>query len=329
MDKYKDHSRDDLIKKVEELELLVEALKDDKDHEELLIFPWTGNLGHWYWNIKTDKLICNDKKITTLNYRRDEVPEDIGHEFFISRLHPDDYEMVMEDMREHLSGKTQAYEVEYRIRTKEGNWKWYYDIGKVTKKDEEGKPVLLAGIVFDITEKKEMELLVKEQNENLEKMVNLDYLTKVFNRRAIQRKLESEIAKSEKNKEKLSIIMIDIDEFKSVNDHHGHLVGDLVLKRIAKSIKKSLLGSDIVGRYGGEEFLVILPNTNREEARIVGERIRENIKKEQFTNGVRVTISGGVKEYNRESINKFLDEADKSLYYAKKRGRNKVVCCEC
>lgn len=122
--------------------------------------------------------------------------------------------------------------------------------------------------------------------------------------------------------------MLDIDSFKMVNDQYGHMVGDLVLKRVAKNIKNSLLGSDIVGRYGGEEFLVILPNTNKKEASIVAERIRKNVKEEQFTNGVRVTISGGVKEYQGEEINKFVDEADKSLYNAKNQGRDKVICCK-
>lgn len=198
MDKYSNYSKEELIKKVEELEMLVHALKDDKDQEELLIFPWTGNLGHWYWNIKADKLICNDKKITTLNYLKEEIPEELGHDFFTSKLHPEDYEMVMENMRQHLKGNTKSYEVEYRIQTKEANWLWYYDIGKVTKRDEEGNPILLAGIVFDVTEKKEMELLIKEQNKNLEEMVKLDYLTKIFNRRAVYGRLEKEVDRSKK-----------------------------------------------------------------------------------------------------------------------------------
>ena len=327
MEKYINESKESLIDRIKDLENLVEALKEDKNQEELLAFPWTGNLGHWYWNVKNDSLLCNDKKITALNYKKEDIPEDLGFEFFTSKLHPDDYEMVMENMRQHLSGKRDSFEVEYRIQTKEGNWKWYYDIGKVTKYDKNNKALFLAGIVFDITEKKDIELLIQKQNKELKEMVNLDYLTKSFNRRALYSNLQKEIEIAEKYNQKLSIIMIDVDKFKAINDKHGHLVGDLVLKRIANNMKKNVLGTDITGRYGGEEFLVILPNAGIKEACIVAERIRNSIKNEQFTNGVRVTISGGVREYKGESIDELLDGADKALYEAKNQGRNRTVCC--
>ena len=118
---------------------------------------------------------------------------------------------------------------------------------------------------------------------------------------------------------------MDIDRFKMVNDSKGHLVGDKVLVQVSETIKKNMLGTDFVGRYGGEEFLIILPKTSREEAYIVGERIRKSIKDEEFANGTRITISGGVKEYEDESIDAFIDEADKYLYHAKENGRNKIV----
>ena len=325
MTSYKEISKELLIEKIEELDILVGALRQEKNDTELLKFPWVGNLGHWHWNVKANSVICNDAKILALNYSKEEIPKEIGFEFFTSKLHPEDYENVMENMREHLIGNIAVHEVEYRIQTKEGGWKWYYDRGKIVKRDDKNKPLLLSGIVFDITEKKEMELLIKRQNEKLEELVRFDYLTKALNRRGLVKELKSQVSISKQNKEKLSIIMMDIDKFKVVNDTKGHLVGDKVLIQVSETIKKNMLGTDFVGRYGGEEFLIILPKTSREEAYIVGERIRKSIKDEEFANGTRITISGGVKEYEGESIDAFIDEADKYLYHAKENGRNKIV----
>lgn len=324
MDKYKNSSKEELIERIKELEYFNEALKEEKNQEELLTFPWAGNLGHWYWNVKTNSVVGNDQKVLALNYDKEDIPKEIGFEFFTSKLHPEDYERVMDNMRDHLLGNTDAFEVEYRIKTKNGSWKWYYDRGKITKRDDNNEPVLLAGIVFDITEKKDIEQLIKRQNKKLVELVNFDYLTKILNRRGLLNRLENEIDIAIANKENLSIIMLDIDKFKLVNDKQGHLVGDKVLKQIARNIKKNVLGTDIVGRYGGEEFLVILPNTDEKQAYCVAERIRKNIQSEQFTNGIRLTISGGVKQYHNESIIGFIDQADKYLYKSKENGRNQI-----
>lgn len=326
MDQYSDLSKADLIKKVKELECLVEMFTEKKNQEELLEFPWVGNLGRWCWSVENDNLICNDQKVLALNYTKDEIPEKMGFEFFTSKLHPEDYERVMENMRQHLKGNTDVYEVEYRIQTKDGYWKWYYDRGKITKRNKKNQPSLLVGIVFDITETKEMEMLIKKQNKELAQLANYDHLTEIYNSRGLRQKLESEIKLSHKNKEKLSIILMDIDRFKLVNDIQGHVVGDQVLKQTATNIKKNLLGKDIVGRCGGEEFLIILPNTNKQQAHIVAERIRTNIENDQFPNGIKITVSGGIKEYNGEPIDIFIDGADKCLYRAKNKGRNKIVC---
>ena len=324
MDKYKNSSKEELIERIKELEYFNEALKEEKNQEELLKFPWAGNLGHWYWNVKTNSVVGNDQKVLALNYDKEDIPKEIGFEFFTSKLHPEDYERVMDNMRDHLLGNTDAFEVEYRIKTKNGSWKWYYDRGKITKRDDNNEPVLLAGIVFDITEKKDIEQLIKRENKKLVELVNFDYLTKILNRRGLLNRLENEIDIAIANKENLSIIMLDIDKFKLVNDKQGHLIGDKVLKQIARNIKKNVLGTDIVGRYGGEEFLVILPNTDEKQAYCVAERIRKNIQSEQFTNGIRLTISGGVKQYHNESIIGFIDQADKYLYKSKENGRNQI-----
>ena len=128
--------------------------------------------------------------------------------------------------------------------------------------------------------------------------------------------------------------MTDIDFFKSVNDTYGHAVGDLVLKTVSKVIKSQLRDYDIAGRYGGEEFLLLLPYTNFEDAKIVAERLRKSIETKKIDiskilpdhKSISVTMSLGVAQYNQSEYEKvFIQNADKALYKAKESGRNKVI----
>ena len=162
--KYDHLTKEQLLEKIENLELLTQELLREKEQETKLEYSWTGNLGHWYWNIRTNEVTFNPLKVTTLGYDRSEIPENISYQFFTDKLHPEDYPVTMEAMKNHLYGKADVYEVEYRIQTKDNKYKWYYDRGKITQYDEDGKPVFLAGIVFDITEKKETQLKLLELN---------------------------------------------------------------------------------------------------------------------------------------------------------------------
>jgi PAS domain S-box-containing protein len=146
-----------LLELLDSKDRLLEALKREKDEDEMLKFPWVGNLGQWFWDVKSNQVTFNPLKVLNLGYERTEVPENCDYQFFTDKLHPDDYEPVMQNMRDHLSGKLGVYEVEYRIKTKLGLWKWYYDRGRVTRRGNSGEPLFVAGIVFDITERKDLE----------------------------------------------------------------------------------------------------------------------------------------------------------------------------
>jgi diguanylate cyclase (GGDEF)-like protein len=175
-------------------------------------------------------------------------------------------------------------------------------------------------IVDDITE-------LIEINLKLKKMSITDGLTQLYNHKHIYHKLEEEVNRSIRYGNKLSVIMLDIDEFKTINDTYGHQAGDKTLAEISQSIKSLLREIDHAGRYGGEEFLVILPQTDLENACKTAERIQKSIESTLF-DGVKgkVTISGGVAEFRDESILGLIDKADKLLYIAKKNGRNRVEC---
>jgi diguanylate cyclase (GGDEF)-like protein len=158
-----------------------------------------------------------------------------------------------------------------------------------------------------------------------------DELTKIYNRRYFNERYQREVQRSQRYQRMLSVIMIDIDYFKVYNDKNGHLKGDNVLKTVAKIIKNSVRGTDLVARFGGEEFVVFLPETNKTSAIDVAEKLRKNVLKEKFENeesqpNGQVSISLGVANFPVDSQNagELLELADKSLYKAKYQGRNQV-----
>ncbi|MFO8087343.1 MAG: PAS domain-containing sensor histidine kinase [Bacteroidales bacterium] len=151
----------------------IEAYKQEKHDSQDLRFAWVGNLGQWYWDVKNNIVDFNPLKATNLGYDVSEIPKNIGFEFFTDKLAPEDYQKVMQNMRDHLQGKTEVYETAYRIKTKNGEWKHYYDRGKITKRDKNGNPLFLAGIVFDITEQKSFEKNQQALINSLSEQLNL------------------------------------------------------------------------------------------------------------------------------------------------------------
>lgn len=322
---YTELSKEELLQHIYELELLNKQLLKEKEQDTRLEYAWTGNLGHWYWNVQTNKVTFNHLKVTTLGYTETEIPEKVTYQFFTDKLHPDDYQKTMDAMRNHLYGNIGVYEVEYRIRTKDGKYKWYYDRGKITQYDHEGKPVFLAGVVFDVTEKKELQLELEHKNRILAEQSSVDGLTGLKNHRTLIEQLKFEISEANRTRQPLCIGMFDIDNFKKVNDSKGHIYGDKVLADIASIIQGSIRNTDMGGRYGGEEFVVILPNTQIDVAFTVAERIRKAIEEHIFDSGQRITISGGVEKYQGQQISEFIHAADVKLYEAKGRGKNQII----
>ena len=168
------------------------------------------------------------------------------------------------------------------------------------------------------------------------KHATLDALTGFYNRRQLEERIKQEVSNAKRQKAPLCGIMTDIDYFKNVNDTYGHAVGDLVLKTIAKIIRGQLREYDIAGRYGGEEFSILLPFTKIEEAQMVAERLRKTIESkvidiskvnnENDVKSINITLSLGIYEMkDTDNDEDLLKKADKALYQAKNTGRNKVV----
>ena len=164
-----------------------------------------------------------------------------------------------------------------------------------------------------------------------EAMANTDELTQLPNRRAFNLKMTEETFRADRYKVTLAMIMADLDDFKQVNDNHGHLVGDRLLANTSMAIKNNLRGIDFAARYGGEEFAIICPETELTGAIKLAHRLRESIDRTQFTvkgSVIGVSMSLGVAEFRRgEPADSFIDRADQAMYRAKNLGKNRV-CCE-
>ncbi|MCK5221072.1 MAG: GGDEF domain-containing protein, partial [Candidatus Aminicenantes bacterium] len=169
-------------------------------------------------------------------------------------------------------------------------------------------------------------------HQKLEEAATLDPLTSLNNRRKMIEVLEGELIRSERTNKPFCIVMCDIDHFKKFNDTHGHDCGDFVLVEISKLIKKSIRKQDYVGRWGGEEFLMLYPETEIDGGTIVTEKVRSMIENTvyNFNNiALGVTATFGVAAYSRgKSIDSVIKEADDALYLGKQQGRNQVVIKE-
>lgn len=164
------------------------------------------------------------------------------------------------------------------------------------------------------------------------KQANTDALTGVMNRRAFMERMEQETVRSRRDKTPLSFIITDIDHFKKVNDTYGHQVGDLVLQRFSATVSASMRPYDLIGRYGGEEFVICLPGADGLQAASAAERIRKKVEAMEIivpdgSRSVRITASFGATAYSvgsRESMDSIIKKADDALYRAKNEGRNRV-----
>jgi len=260
---YSNYTDEQLIERIDELEMLSSALLKEKEQESKLDFAWAGNLGHWYWNLKTNTVICNKLKITTLGYTVEEVPKTLHYQFFTEKLHPDDYQNTMDAMLMHMQGKAPVYEVEYRIQAKDKSWKWFYDRGMITQRDCNGKPEFISGIVFDVTARKEQELDLAKENERK----YTDELTDGANRTSFKCIAERLIADHARQ---YAYCVIDIDKFNQINETFGRIQGDLFIKHIAKTLLIHTEDHEEYAHFSGGKFHILLTYMGKE---MLGKRL--------------------------------------------------------
>lgn len=168
-------------------------------------------------------------------------------------------------------------------------------------------------------------------NAKLYSMAFYDSLTKIFGRRYVEAWLETEYARVKRYNTDLSLVLFDIDHFKKINDTYGHQAGDFVLQELSATVKSVIRQADVLGRYGGEEFLVCMPETKVEKALLSAERIRKGVEEKEFIyegKRIPVTISLGVASFRQmpeDKVSRFIKDADEALYFSKEHGRNRVT----
>ncbi len=165
----------------------------------------------------------------------------------------------------------------------------------------------------------------KKLEQDLIVAATIDKLTQIFNRRKLEAIIETEIERAKRYNSPLSLIMLDIDDFKRVNDTYGHQVGDNVLKELANILKNNIRLSDTAGRWGGEEFMIVVPETAAINAGELAEKIRNLIASSTFAGSCIITISLGLAQLQSgDNFDSFLKKVDDALYQAKNRGKNRV-----
>jgi len=240
---------------------------------------------------------------------------------FMSCIHPKDLSKIKREIERlrMIGGKS---EEEYRIIRPDGSIRWIRD-RMFAVLDNQNTVYRLVGVAEDITKRKQLE-------QELIKLATVDPLTGTNNRYSFLEKAQAELTRALRYGKPFTLLMLDIDDFKQVNDNFGHHMGDEVLKRMVRKSMATLRKTDIFGRLGGEEFGVVLIETDAQKGLVIAERLRSNLAKLKIKAGKKVihfTVSIGLatlKESDR-TIEKIMRRADKALYEAKSKGRNRVI----
>jgi diguanylate cyclase (GGDEF)-like protein/PAS domain S-box-containing protein len=235
---------------------------------------------------------------------------------FVERIHPDDRERTEAETAGLFEG-AETIGFENRYLAKDGTWHWLRWSSQLSPDES-----MIYARAADVTELKQIEAEREELLGQVQDLARHDSLTGLPNRRALEEQLPQEMARARRSESPLCLAIVDIDHFKSYNDTHGHLAGDEVLRACARAWDGALRGEDTLVRFGGEEFLLLLPDTEPDQAAEVVERLRRETPMEQ-------TCSAGLALWDQvESIDDLLRRADEALYLAKAGGRDQLAQAE-
>ena len=275
--------------------------------------------GVWDWTPKTDHIFFSKQIVERLGYQEGEFEETMT--FWGNLIHPDDVEASTAAVIAHMKGESDDYHFEHRIRCKDGSWIWILSRGMVISHDKQGHATRIVGTHTDISAHKETEALIWRQ-------ANLDLLTELPNRRLFQENLREAMDNSRRSGTPMVLMFLDLDNFKIINDTHGHKTGDSLLQETAQRLRECAREYDLVSRLGGDEFTIILENV--EDDKIVT-HVAENVLQElakPFQIGMEIfhiSASIGITYYPKDAINHetLLMNADQAMYAAKEQGRNR------
>lgn len=305
--------------------------------------------GIWDWNANTGHVHRSPGWYTMLGYDIDALANTVFT--WESIIHKDDFDRVMTHFDQYTRQMSDHYQIEYRCRMKSGNYLWIEDRAKIIEWNADGSVARMLGAHRNIDAQKQLQLQHQNNQSSLqelldarslelmnvnsqlemkvieaERLATTDSLTTLANRYHFEQKLKLECARAQRFNEPLSLIAIDIDNFKTINDQNGHATGDLLLVKVAQLILANIRKIDLAARWGGDELMVLLPNTTLPKANNVAEKLRCAISEAKIANHLQVTGSFGVAELrNEEDPVRFTIRADDALYRAKQNGRNQVL----
>ncbi|PIB55272.1 diguanylate cyclase [Pseudomonas sp. 2995-1] len=304
--------------------------------------------GIWDWNANTGFVYRNPGWYEMLGYPRHSLENNVFT--WENVIHPDDYPRVMTVFDDYVHQRTPHYQTEYRCRKKDGSYLWIEDRGYVIARNEDGSVARMVGAHRDIDLRKSSVEQLERRNQSLEALVaertrelsrvnqqlqlqlnenrslaERDALTLVANRYRLEKVLLEECGRAQRFRLPLALIAVDIDDFKPINDQHGHGVGDQTLVHVVECLERCIRPGDLLARWGGDEFMVVLPKSSLETARALAENICRTMRKIPMRGDLTVTLSLGVAERRMdESPAALMARADQALYRAKAAGKDGV-----
>jgi diguanylate cyclase (GGDEF)-like protein/PAS domain S-box-containing protein len=304
--------------------------------------------GIWDWNANTGFVYRNPGWYEMLGY----TPHSLHNNVLTweTVMHPDDYSRVMALFDDYLNQRAPGYQAEYRCRRQDGTYIWIEDRGYILARNTDGSVARMVGAHRSIEDKKRLleqlerrnhslEALVEERTRELSrvnqqlqiqleenrKLAETDALTSVANRYRLEKTLPQECDRAQRFRQPLSLIAMDIDDFKIINDHYGHALGDAALVQVVECLKSCGRDGDLLSRWGGDEFILILPNTPLTDARDIAETIRHKLMNLLPVGDFQVTMSFGVvQRFEEEQQTGLLARADQALYRSKVMGKNVI-----
>ncbi len=320
--KYKNYTKTQLIDMIHNLENSENKAMDKRDELIRSQYYATGYLGPWHWDVKSDTVTLHPVQHEMFNLKKTET---LSFKDYLNLVHEDDKAMVEKEFQNHLKNNIPAVEIEYRIRFYDKKYHWLYHRAEIDESDASGNPIHVMAILMDITEKRNTVEHLNHEKKLHEKNATLDFLTNLLNRRGLHVHSSRFFQGVQATKKDITIAMFDIDNFKHANDTFGHEYGDQVLLDIANLLREHTRNEDIVSRFGGDEFLLIFTDMKLEKACRICERIRQTAQEQYKDAEVKITLSGGVKEYEGESMKTMIKQVDTLLYKAKRSGKNKIM----
>ncbi|WP_279007915.1 sensor domain-containing diguanylate cyclase [Aeromonas jandaei] len=304
--------------------------------------------GIWDWNANTGFVYRNPGWYQMLGYE----PHSLGNTVFTweSVIHPDDMAAVMAKFDLCLNGSAHEYRAEYRCRTRDGDYLWIEDCGHIIARNPDGSVARMIGAHRNIHASKLLQEQLERRNHSLEQLIaertaelarlneellrkvdenrllaETDALTGAASRYRLERALQLECERARRFHQPFTVIAMDVDNFKQINDSYGHHTGDQTLINIVALIRRHIREIDLLARWGGDEFMVVLPNTRHAEAQLVASKFQLLLQRETICPHGPATLSFGLAEYEQdEQKESLMVRADRALYQAKLQGKNRI-----